>query len=48
MGIKSCARFFATSMLRRAGFTQVANMTGGFDAWLDAGFAVSSNVPIST
>lgn len=29
----------ATSLLRRAGFTEVANLTGGFDAWkaMDAG-----------
>jgi hydroxyacylglutathione hydrolase len=28
----------ATSLLRRAGFSRVANLTGGFDAWKAAGF----------
>jgi len=27
----------ATSILRRAGFRDVANLTGGFDAWKTAG-----------
>jgi hydroxyacylglutathione hydrolase len=27
----------ATSMLRRAGFRDIANLTGGFDAWKTAG-----------
>ena len=29
----------ATSLLRRAGFRDIANLTGGFDAWKAAGFA---------
>ena len=29
----------ATSILRRAGFRDIANLTGGFDAWKAAGFA---------
>ena len=29
----------ATSLLRRAGFRDIANLTGGFDAWKTAGFA---------
>jgi hydroxyacylglutathione hydrolase len=28
----------ATSILRRAGFRDIANLTGGFDAWKTAGF----------
>jgi glyoxylase-like metal-dependent hydrolase (beta-lactamase superfamily II)/rhodanese-related sulfurtransferase len=28
----------ATSILRRAGFREIANLTGGFDAWKTAGF----------
>jgi hydroxyacylglutathione hydrolase len=28
----------ATSLLQRAGFSRVANLTGGFDAWKAAGF----------
>ncbi len=35
----------AASLLRRAGFRDVANLTGGFDAWKTAGFPVS--VPTS-
>jgi hydroxyacylglutathione hydrolase len=31
----------AASMLRRAGFSQVMNVTGGFDAWKAAGLAVT-------
>jgi rhodanese-related sulfurtransferase len=31
----------ATSLLRNAGFRDVANLTGGFDAWKAAGFAIS-------
>ena len=31
----------ATSLLRRAGFRDVANLTGGFDAWKAAGLAAS-------
>lgn len=27
----------ATSLLRRAGFGDIANLTGGFDAWKTAG-----------
>src|SRR5215831_19160727 len=36
----------ATSLLRRAGFRDIANLTGGFDAWKTAGFpcAVPSGV----
>src|SRR5262249_46964485 len=30
----------ATSILRRAGFRDIANLTGGFDAWKTAGFSV--------
>jgi hydroxyacylglutathione hydrolase len=30
----------AASILRGAGFDDVSNLTGGFDAWKDAGFAV--------
>jgi rhodanese-related sulfurtransferase len=33
-GIRSV---LATAMLRRLGFTDVVNMTGGFTAWTDAG-----------
>ncbi|HJT86788.1 MAG TPA: rhodanese-like domain-containing protein [Bryobacteraceae bacterium] len=33
----------ATSILRRAGFRDLANLTGGFDAWKTAGF--SSTIP---
>jgi rhodanese-related sulfurtransferase len=29
----------ATSLLRRAGFRDIANLTGGFDAWKAAGLA---------
>jgi hydroxyacylglutathione hydrolase len=29
----------ATSILRRAGFRDIANLTGGFDAWKAAGLA---------
>jgi len=29
----------ATSMLRRAGFRDIANLNGGFDAWKSAGSA---------
>ena len=31
----------ATSILRRAGFRDIANLTGGFDAWKTAGFPCS-------
>jgi rhodanese-related sulfurtransferase len=30
----------ATSLLRRAGFIDLANLTGGFDAWKAANFPV--------
>ena len=29
----------ATSLLKRAGFRAIANLTGGFDAWKATGFA---------
>jgi hypothetical protein len=32
----------ATSLLRRAGFRQVMNVTGGFDAWKAAGLPVAT------
>ena len=32
----------ATSLLRRAGFRLVMNVTGGFDAWKAAGFHVAT------
>ncbi len=35
----------ATSLLRRAGFRDIANLTGGFDAWKTAGLPVM--VPVS-
>ena len=35
----------ATSLLRRAGFQDIANLIGGFDAWKTAGLAVM--VPVS-
>lgn len=28
----------AASLLKRAGFSNIANLTGGFDAWKTAGF----------
>jgi rhodanese-related sulfurtransferase len=31
----------AASLLRRAGFQQVVNVTGGFDAWKAAGLPVA-------
>jgi rhodanese-related sulfurtransferase len=31
----------ATSLLRRAGFQDIANLTGGFDAWKSAGLPVT-------
>jgi glyoxylase-like metal-dependent hydrolase (beta-lactamase superfamily II)/rhodanese-related sulfurtransferase len=34
----------AASLLRRAGFGQVLNVTGGFDAWKDAGLPVAQVV----
>ena len=36
----------ATSILRRAGFRDIANLTGGFDAWKTAGlpYAISNSV----
>ena len=34
----------ATSLLQRSGFTDVVNLTGGFDAWNDAGLATTSSV----
>lgn len=34
----------ATSMLRRAGFRDIANLTGGFDAWKAAGLACATSV----
>ncbi len=33
----------ATSLLQRAGFSRVANLTGGFDAWKAAGFPCVTN-----
>jgi rhodanese-related sulfurtransferase len=33
-------------MLRRAGFRDIANLTGGFDAWKTAG--LPSEVPVSS
>ena len=35
----------ATSLLRRTGFRQVINVTGGFDAWKAAGLAVATPNP---
>ena len=35
----------ATSLLRRAGFRQVLNVTGGFDAWKAAGLPVATPDP---
>jgi len=35
----------ATSLLRRAGFRQVLNVTGGFDAWKNAGLPVATPDP---
>lgn len=35
----------ATSLLRRAGFRQVMNVVGGFDAWKAAGLAVATPDP---
>jgi glyoxylase-like metal-dependent hydrolase (beta-lactamase superfamily II)/rhodanese-related sulfurtransferase len=32
----------ATSLLRRAGFRDIANLTGGFDAWKAAGLPIAS------
>jgi rhodanese-related sulfurtransferase len=36
----------ATSLLRRAGFRDIANLTGGFDAWKTAGlpYAIPASV----
>jgi hydroxyacylglutathione hydrolase len=34
----------ATSILRRAGFREIANLTGGFDAWKTAGFPSTTAV----
>jgi hydroxyacylglutathione hydrolase len=34
----------ATSMLRRAGFRDIANLTGGFDAWKAAGLPCAISV----
>ena len=34
----------ATSMLRRAGFRDIANLTGGFDAWRAAGLPCATSV----
>jgi hydroxyacylglutathione hydrolase len=34
----------ATSMLRRAGFRDIANLTGGFDAWKAAGLPSATSV----
>ena len=35
----------ATSILRRAGFRDIANLTGGFDAWQAAGMPCTSGTP---
>jgi len=35
----------ATSLLRRAGFRQVMNVTGGFDAWKSGGLPVATPDP---
>lgn len=35
----------ATSILRRAGFRDIANLTGGFDAWQSAGMPCTSGTP---
>jgi hydroxyacylglutathione hydrolase len=35
----------ATSLLRRAGFRQVMNVTGGFDAWKSAGLPIATPDP---
>ncbi len=34
----------ACSLLAREGFTNIVNVQGGFDAWVDAGFAVERSV----
>lgn len=36
----------ATSLLRRAGFRDIANLTGGFDAWKTAGLPCESSVQV--
>src|ERR1700730_15684387 len=35
----------ATSLLRRAGYRQVMNVTGGFDAWKNAGLPIATPDP---
>src|SRR5204862_6767354 len=37
----------ATSILRRAGFRDIANLTGGFDAWQAARHAASSGTGLT-
>jgi hydroxyacylglutathione hydrolase len=37
----------ACSLLQRAGFDNVINVTGGFDAWLDARLPVATEKPVS-
>ena len=37
----------ATSLLRRAGFPRVANLTGGFDAWMAAGLPCAVPVTVA-
>jgi len=35
---RAAASVRATSLLKRAGFRDIANLTGGFDAWKATGF----------
>jgi len=38
--VKGLSEFIAASMLRRAGFRDIANLIGGFDAWKAAGLPI--------
>jgi hydroxyacylglutathione hydrolase len=37
-----CRSSIATSLLRSAGFQDIANLTGGFDGWKAAGLAAAA------